>query len=955
MAMYEQDSDVVQWGLRLLDGDPPFYSGYYCGVVQNEDSYHGQYIRDHYDISDCTHVDSDEIIARTLQEEFSQLAVAEASRYSPAREDNMQESIQSHDWHCTPTRSYSSDHEHSHEDSDDMVPSSSCSSPGNEDEYSYSPEFADEYALDDEVGRRLNQMVPIPHVPRINGEIPSIDEASSDHERLLNRLQLFDFFEVKVQGDGNCQFRALSDQLYSTPDRHKVVRRQVVNQLRSHPEIYEGYVPMEYGDYLKKMSKSGEWGDHVTLQAAADTYGVKILVMTSFKDTCYIEILPINQKTKGAIFLSFWAEVHYNSIYFQGDTTSNEFRKKKKWWSFGNRHSPSSPPPPPPPPPAADAFHLPPQQLQRRQQPQRQLVAATMQPQYTNQHTELNSLSFLSLIFYRMETARTFLSSPPPFPSRTHFKNSLSSSVPAVTSAPTTSIARNFPTSVLLQEQRDEFRPLLNIFKEDKTFQATVDTKQMDPGTSDQEGICSDVLDQLILHSKCHSLRWPSFWNLMSSVQTGQSLSWSLTMQSITTNTDELMVVEPTNVIDLARKALSASKEAALLAQKCANLDDTVSTGLEPTDLSNFSLEEVKTVRSTRRLERQSKNRRVTKTKEIFHEPYSSRRAGVQKKINEGFDPKDPLRLFLWGPETKQLLTAKEESELIGQVQDLMSLENVKEKFKLQFGRDPTLVEWADAVGLSYSVMQSQLHSGNRSREKLINANLRMVVHIAKQYQGRGLSLQDLLQEGSMGLMKSIEKFKPQVGCRFATYAYWWIRQTVRKAIFQHSRTIRLPENVYHTLGKVSEAKRSYIMEGNHNPTKEELAKRIGITTVRLERLLYMARMPLSMQQTVWADQETTFQEITADIEVEIPELCVAKQLMRKHVLSLLNILNPRERKIIRLRYGIEDGKKKSLSEIGSVFGLSKERVRQLESRALYKLKQCLASHGLEAYADLLV
>ncbi|XP_065856874.1 OVARIAN TUMOR DOMAIN-containing deubiquitinating enzyme 10 [Euphorbia lathyris] len=333
MAVYEQDSDVLQWGLRLLDGDPHFYPGYYGSILQNEDSYNGRYVRDHYDISDSTHVESDELIARTLQEEFSQLAVAEASGYSPAREENFQMSGNEYDRHYTPTQNYSSDHEDSHEDSDDT-----CSSPGNREEYCYSPEFADEEEMDGEVGRRLNQMIPMPHVPRINGEIPSMDEATSDHERLLNRLQLYDFVEVKVQGDGNCQFRALSDQLYNTPDRHKLVRRHIVNQLRSHPDIYEGYVPMEYGDYLRKMSKSGEWGDHVTLQAAADAYGVKILVMTSFKDTYYIEILPINQKTKGVIFLSFWAEVHYNSIYFQGDTSSIEGRKKKKWWNFGNRH-----------------------------------------------------------------------------------------------------------------------------------------------------------------------------------------------------------------------------------------------------------------------------------------------------------------------------------------------------------------------------------------------------------------------------------------------------------------------------------------------------------------------------------------------------------------------------------------------------------------------------------------
>ncbi|KAJ9184313.1 hypothetical protein P3X46_004048 [Hevea brasiliensis] len=540
-----------------------------------------------------------------------------------------------------------------------------------------------------------------------------------------------------------------------------------------------------------------------------------------------------------------------------------------------------------------------------------------------------------------MDAGRTLLSSTPSFPRRTHLKNCVFSPVPAVTPVPTTSIARNFPTSVLLQEQRDEFRRLLNIVKEDRISQTTVDRRQMEIGTSVHEG--NSALDQLVLESKIP----PS--------QTAQIPSWSLTMQSVTANTDKLLAVEPFIVIDLAKKALSASKEAALLAEKCTNLDDVVSTSLRSTCSSNFSIGEVKTVRSTRHLGRQSKNRRVPKAKDMFHEPYNARKADVQKRINEGFDPKDPLRLFLWGPETKQLLTAKEESELIAQVQDLMRLEKVKKSLQFQFGREPSMVEWADVVGLSCSVLQSQLHAGNSSREKLINANLRMVVHIAKQYQGRGLSLQDLMQEGSMGLMKSIEKFKPQVGCRFATYAYWWIRQTVRKAIFQNSRTIRLPENVYNILGKVMEAKRSYIQEGNHNPTKEELAKRTGITIDKLERLFFMARMPLSMQQTVWADQDTTFQEITADAEIEIPDVSAAKQLMRQHVRGLLNILNLKERQIIRLRYGIEDGKQKSLSEIGNVFGLSKERVRQLESRALYKLKQCLGSHGLEAYADLLV
>ncbi|XP_038979877.1 OVARIAN TUMOR DOMAIN-containing deubiquitinating enzyme 9-like [Phoenix dactylifera] len=196
----------------------------------------------------------------------------------------------------------------------------------------------DSSTLDGEVGKRLNQMVPVRHVPRINGEIPSADEATTDHQRLLDRLKLYDLVELKVQGDGNCQFRALSDQFYRTTEHHKFVRQQIVNQLKSHREIYDGYVPMAYDEYLKKMSKNGEWGDHVTLQAAADSYGVRIFILTSFKDTCYIEILPNVQKSKRVIFLSFWAEVHYNSIYPEGELPTSESKKKKRWWHFGNMH-----------------------------------------------------------------------------------------------------------------------------------------------------------------------------------------------------------------------------------------------------------------------------------------------------------------------------------------------------------------------------------------------------------------------------------------------------------------------------------------------------------------------------------------------------------------------------------------------------------------------------------------
>uniref|UniRef100_A0A5B6YWT1 RNA polymerase sigma factor n=1 Tax=Davidia involucrata TaxID=16924 RepID=A0A5B6YWT1_DAVIN len=562
-----------------------------------------------------------------------------------------------------------------------------------------------------------------------------------------------------------------------------------------------------------------------------------------------------------------------------------------------------------------------------------------------------------------MELGRNLLSSSPPFPPRTHVRNCPSSlasmlheqPASALTSLPTASLARHFPASVL-QEQCDESRPLLHIMKEDRTSQITLDRGRMETGSLVHAENNTVDSDQYLKDFQHQLLNWPGLWYLLPTLQTGETIS--LTMQSVPSKTKKLMDVEPHNVVALAKKALSASKQAAVLTDSQlfgADLDESITPSLSSIDFANFPLEEEKTVRSTRHLERRSRKRKVPKPIVMVHETSKSRRADLKRKISEAFDPNDPLRLFLWGPETKQLLTVKEESELIVQIQDLMKLEEVRITLQSQFGREPTLVEWAEATGLSCQALQSQLRCGNSSREKLIFANFRMVVHIAKQYQWCGLNLQDLLQEGSMGLMRSVEKFKPQAGCRFASYAYWWIRQAVRKAIFRHSRTIRLPDNVYSLLHKVTEAKRLCIQEGHHQPTKEEIAARVGITVEKLERLLFSVRMPLSLQKPVWMDQNTTFQQITADTAIEMPDVSVAKQLMRQHIRNLLSILNLRERKIIRLRYGIEDGKPKSLSEIGAVFGLSKERVRQLESRAFYKLRQSLGSQGLDAYADLLV
>ncbi|CAI9090194.1 OLC1v1024919C2 [Oldenlandia corymbosa var. corymbosa] len=182
------------------------------------------------------------------------------------------------------------------------------------------------------LGRRLSHLDSIPHTPRVITEIPDANDATFDHERLSERLATYGLAELQIEGDGNCQFRALADQLFRNPDYHKYVRKKVVKQLKRFRKLYESYVPMRYKDYLKKMKKLGEWGDHVTLQAAADQFEAKICLVTSFRDSGYIEILPKDKHPSREIWLSFWSEVHYNSLYETGGVPSRAPRKRH--WLF---------------------------------------------------------------------------------------------------------------------------------------------------------------------------------------------------------------------------------------------------------------------------------------------------------------------------------------------------------------------------------------------------------------------------------------------------------------------------------------------------------------------------------------------------------------------------------------------------------------------------------------------
>ncbi|KAJ6767809.1 CYSTEINE PROTEINASE SUPERFAMILY PROTEIN [Salix koriyanagi] len=245
-------------------------------------------------------VENDAVIARALQEELSRDAAAEGSGL------NNTEYVREH---------YNDPLHASNVENDAVIARA------------LQEELSSESALDGEVGNRIAEMVLFPHAPKTNGEIPSEDEQMSDHQRLLERLKSCDCVEKKVQGDGNCQFRSLSDQLYRSPEHHQVVRELVVKQLESEPERYNGYVPMAYGDYLKKMNKfmliwlklgvvNGVITSHCRLLQIRMVS--RYFLITSFRDTCCIEIFPKAKKSNRVIYLSFWAEVHYDSIYPEG-------------------------------------------------------------------------------------------------------------------------------------------------------------------------------------------------------------------------------------------------------------------------------------------------------------------------------------------------------------------------------------------------------------------------------------------------------------------------------------------------------------------------------------------------------------------------------------------------------------------------------------------------------------
>ncbi|HLO48014.1 MAG TPA: RNA polymerase sigma factor, RpoD/SigA family [Kamptonema sp.] len=299
----------------------------------------------------------------------------------------------------------------------------------------------------------------------------------------------------------------------------------------------------------------------------------------------------------------------------------------------------------------------------------------------------------------------------------------------------------------------------------------------------------------------------------------------------------------------------------------------------------------------------------------------------------------DTVRTYLHEIGRVALLTREQEIIFGKQVQQMMKLLEAKEELAKQLRREPTEQEWALQVQLTESELKHLMHQGRRAKQKMIEANLRLVVAIAKKYQKRNMEFLDLIQEGTLGLERGVEKFDPMRGYKFSTYAYWWIRQAITRAIAQHARTIRLPIHITEKLNKIKKVQRELAQQLGRSPTPSEIGTALELHPSQIREYLLMARHPVSLDLRVGDNQDTELQELLED-ETASPDDYITGELLRQDLDSLMAELTPQQREVIALRFGLEDGNEMSLAKVGERLNLSRERVRQLEHQALAHLRR---------------
>ena len=322
----------------------------------------------------------------------------------------------------------------------------------------------------------------------------------------------------------------------------------------------------------------------------------------------------------------------------------------------------------------------------------------------------------------------------------------------------------------------------------------------------------------------------------------------------------------------------------------------------------------------------------------------------IDLSVPEGVSVEDPVRMYLKEIGKVPLLSADEEIELAQNMEDGAV---ATEKINVLKGRlDGASEEEKAEIKAEIKTLQRDVDKGADAKKRLAEANLRLVVSIAKRYVGRGMLFLDLIQEGNLGLIKAVEKFDYKKGYKFSTYATWWIRQAITRAIADQARTIRIPVHMVETINKLIRVSRQLLQELGREPSPEEIAKEMNMPVERVREILKISQEPVSLETPIGEEEDSHLGDFIKDDNVPVPADAAAFTLLKEQLEEVLGTLTEREQKVLTLRFGLEDGRARTLEEVGKEFNVTRERIRQIEAKALRKLRHPSRSRKLKDYLE---